>query len=103
MLKGILWADLTFSWFTDFHAFWAVRLSKIFRKKSIVIASGYSVANMPEIEYGLMQSSKSAYKVKFYHPYYFWKEIELGFINSDVALGDIYLFLILKYYFNSPK
>lgn len=65
MLKGILWANLTFSWFADTHAFLAVRLSKIFRKKSIVIVGGYEVAKVPEIEYGAMLNSKLARNVKF--------------------------------------
>ena len=30
MLKGVLWADLTFSWFADVHAFAAVLFSRIF-------------------------------------------------------------------------
>ena len=65
MIIGALWADVTFSWFADIHAYIAVRLSKIFRKKAIVVASGYSVVDMPEIGYGLMQSPKSARVVKY--------------------------------------
>jgi len=29
-LKGVLWADVTFSWFADVHAFAAVLFSRIF-------------------------------------------------------------------------
>jgi len=65
MVKGILWADLTFSWFADTPAFLVVLFSKMLGKKSIVVASGYSVVNMPEIRYGLMRSPISASKVKF--------------------------------------
>jgi len=35
-LKGALGADETFSWFADVHAFVAVLVSRIFRRKSIV-------------------------------------------------------------------
>ncbi len=49
LITGILWADLTFSWFADTHAFWAVRLSRIFRKKSVVVVGGYEVAKVPRI------------------------------------------------------
>jgi glycosyltransferase involved in cell wall biosynthesis len=52
LISNILWADVTFSWFASGHAFWAVRLSKIFRKKSIVVVGGYEVARVPEIGYG---------------------------------------------------
>lgn len=67
MLRGILWADLTFSWFADFHAAYAVRLSKIFRKKSIVVVGGYEVGCEPEINYGVMRfpESKQARTVKY--------------------------------------
>lgn len=58
MIMGILWADLTFSWFADIHAYWAVKLSKLFKKKSIVVVGGYEVANAPEMNYGLMRDPK---------------------------------------------
>jgi glycosyltransferase involved in cell wall biosynthesis len=54
IIKGVLWADLTYSWFGSFHAFFAVLFSKILHKKSIVVAGGYDVANVTEINYGLM-------------------------------------------------
>jgi glycosyltransferase involved in cell wall biosynthesis len=60
MFFGIVWSDLTFSWFAGYHAFWAVRLSKIFRKKSIVVVGGYDVAREPDLKYGLMLNQKSA-------------------------------------------
>ncbi|OEU51596.1 MAG: hypothetical protein BA871_08270 [Desulfuromonadales bacterium C00003096] len=65
MIKSILWADLTFSWFADTPAFWAVRLSKIFKKKSIVVVGGYEVAKVPEIGYGAMLNPKAARIVKY--------------------------------------
>jgi len=30
-------ADVTFSWFAGYHGYWAVRLSKLFKKKLIVM------------------------------------------------------------------
>ena len=65
ILKGVLWSDLTFSWFADTHAFWAVLLSKIFKKKSIVVVGGFEVAKVPEINYGLMRSPLSTRRVKY--------------------------------------
>jgi glycosyltransferase involved in cell wall biosynthesis len=56
ILRGVLWADLTISWFADNHAFYTILLSKIFGKKSIVIVGGYEVARIPEINYGLARS-----------------------------------------------
>jgi len=65
ILKGTLWADLTFSQFADTHAFLAVLFSKIFRKKSIVIVGGYEVAKVPEIGYGAMLNPLYTQVVKF--------------------------------------
>lgn len=65
ILKGVLWSDLTFSWFADTHAFWAVLLSKMFKKKSIVVVGGFEVAKVPEINYGLMRSPLSTRRVKY--------------------------------------
>jgi glycosyltransferase involved in cell wall biosynthesis len=64
-LKGVLWSDVTFSWFADVHAFAAVLISKIFRKKSIVVVGGYEVAKVPEIGYGGMLSRRKAFIVRF--------------------------------------
>ena len=65
ILRGTLWADLTFSQFADTHAFLAVLVSKMFRKKSIVIVGGYEVAKVPEIGYGAMLNPVFAQVVKF--------------------------------------
>lgn len=65
ILKGTLWADLTFSQFADTHAFLAVLFSRIFRKKSIVIVGGHEVARVPEIGYGAMLNPIYAQVVRF--------------------------------------
>ena len=61
----ILRTDLSFTWFAGGHAARVVFLSKLFGKKSIVVVGGYEVANVPEINYGLMTSPKSAHRVKY--------------------------------------
>ena len=53
IVRAIWGADISFSWFASGHAFAAVLLSKIMRKKSIVVAGGYDVAYMPGAGYGL--------------------------------------------------
>ncbi len=49
-LKGVLWSGVTFSWFADVHAFAAVLVSKLFKRKSIVVVGGYEVAKVPRRE-----------------------------------------------------
>lgn len=62
---GILWADVTFSWFANPPALVTVLLSKIFKKRSIVVVGGYEVAKELEIDYGGMLRWWSASMVKF--------------------------------------
>lgn len=52
ILKGVVWADITFAWFAALHALVVVILSRVFRKKSIVVAGGFDVASVPELNYG---------------------------------------------------
>lgn len=65
MILGVLWADVTFSWFAGYSAYWAVRLSKLCNKKSIVIIGGYEVAKVPEIKYGALIHERDARIVKY--------------------------------------
>jgi len=51
--KGVRECDVTFSWFGKIHAFFAVFLSKILGRKSIVVAGGDDVAYEPDIGYGM--------------------------------------------------
>ena len=87
MLAGILWADITFSWFAGIHAYCAVRLSKLFRKKSIVVVGGYEVAKVPEIGYGALLHPRSARRVKYV----------LDNANKILAVSEFNKKEILKY------
>ena len=53
LFKAVLNCDLVFCWFGKMQAFWAVLFAKMLHKKSIVIAGGDDVINMPEIKYGV--------------------------------------------------
>ena len=65
ILYGVLTTDVNFSWFALGYATMAVFFSKIFRKKSIVVAGGWDVVDMPEIDYGAMRNPKRVRKTKF--------------------------------------
>lgn len=54
-LKGALWADVVFSWFGSAHALFPTALARVAGKGSVIVASGYDVANEPEIAYGNMR------------------------------------------------
>jgi glycosyltransferase involved in cell wall biosynthesis len=58
LLRSVLKTDVNVSWFSLGHATTAVLLSRIFRKKSIVIAGGWDVVTMPEIGYGAMKGKR---------------------------------------------
>ena len=53
LVTTIRTSDISYTWFASAGAFFAVIASKIFRKKSIVVAGGGDVANEPEIDYGV--------------------------------------------------
>lgn len=65
LVKNTLWADLTFSWLADLHAFCAVLFSKISNKKSLVVIGGYEVAKVPELKYGALLNPGLAIVVKY--------------------------------------
>ena len=64
--------DMTFSWFSKLHAFFAVLFSKILGKKSIVVAGGDDVAYEPEIGYGML-----SYWWKKWCPFFVFKYSDL--------------------------
>jgi len=53
LFKAVLRCDLVFCWFGKMPAFWAILFGKILNKKTIVVAGGDDVINMPEINYGI--------------------------------------------------
>ncbi len=58
LLRKVLTTDLNVSWFILGHASSAVIFSKVFGKKSVIVAGGWDVVSMPEIGYGAMSSKK---------------------------------------------
>ncbi|MCK4434395.1 glycosyl transferase family 1, partial [Candidatus Bathyarchaeota archaeon] len=65
LLKGVLWADVVYSWFARWNAFFIALFCMFLRKKCIIVVGGYEVAKVPEIGYGAMLNPRSARKVKF--------------------------------------
>lgn len=65
LIWGVLTTDVNFSWFVLGYATTAVFFSKLFGKKSIVVAGGWDVVCMLEIGYGAMQSPKRVRYTKF--------------------------------------
>ncbi len=53
LARKIKKADVIFIWFAGKHAGISVLLSKMLKRKSIVVVGGYDVANIKEIKYGL--------------------------------------------------
>lgn len=52
-LKWVWKVDVVFCWFGGYHGFFPVLLSKIFKKKSIIVVGGYDAAYVPSISYGI--------------------------------------------------
>ncbi len=68
-------SDLLYIWFASYHALKAVWLAKKYGKKVVTVASGYSVANLPQYNYGLAA-----------HFYTRWMPIFI-LKNSDIILA----------------
>jgi glycosyltransferase involved in cell wall biosynthesis len=58
LLRYVLSSEVNISWFSLGHATMAVLFSRIFGKKSIVIAGGWDVVYMPNIDYGAMKGKR---------------------------------------------
>jgi len=56
--------DVNYTWFTSHHALVSTIISKILRKKSIVVIGGYEVEDLKEIDYGAMNKPLSSFIVK---------------------------------------
>jgi glycosyltransferase involved in cell wall biosynthesis len=57
LMKAVANCDLVLIWFAGGHAFAAVLLAKLLRKKSMIIVGGFDVARVPEINYGRFTQS----------------------------------------------
>lgn len=55
LAHNVQWSDLVFSWFGGLHALLPFTLGRMFGRKCVVVASGYDVGDMPEIDYGNMR------------------------------------------------
>lgn len=50
----LVWCDLIFCWFASAHFFPSIFIAKLLNKKIVVVAGGYDVASVPDINYGGM-------------------------------------------------
>ena len=53
-LKDVFWADCVFCWFASLRFLPLVLFARLLRKKVLVVAGGYDVANLPSLRYGTM-------------------------------------------------
>ncbi len=83
LIRGICWADMTFSWFGKINAFFAVLFSKFFGKKAVVVAGGDDVANELEIKYGMF-----SYWWKKWVPLFVFKYADLILPVSQFTLRE---------------
>jgi len=58
-------SDITFCWFAGWHSAPAIYYSKKYKKKSIVVAGGYDVVSLPEINYGAFTNFKEKLPSKY--------------------------------------
>jgi glycosyltransferase involved in cell wall biosynthesis len=78
LLRGVMWSELTLSWFGKLHAFYAVLFSKVLGKRAVVVAGGDDVAYEPDINYGMF-----SYWWKKWCPLFVFRYADLIFSVSD--------------------
>lgn len=76
--------DICFSWFAGRYALLAVIFSRIFNKKSIVVAGGYDAAYAPEIHYGARCNPITAWISKFV-----FKHADVVLAVSDITKKEV--------------
>lgn len=54
--EKILKVDLVYSWFGSLSTFLTIILARLLGKKTVVVAGGIDVANLPEFDYGAMRN-----------------------------------------------
>lgn len=64
-LKRIKSIDITFSWFASVYSSVLIFLTKVFKKKSILILGGIDVAKEKKLRYGIWNSSWKSVLVKY--------------------------------------
>jgi len=65
LLKGILWADVVYTWFIKLNTLFIVLFCIVLRKKCMTVVGGYDVVYVPEINYGALCSLWRRISVKF--------------------------------------
>jgi len=64
LVRGILWADIVYSWWANLNALFTALFCIFLRKKCIIVVGGYEVAYVPEMNYGALLTPKGRLKVK---------------------------------------
>lgn len=65
IISNLFWPDIYYIWFSHIHSFFFIILSRIFRKKTIIVAGGYDCARIPEMNYGTFVSWPARFFSKF--------------------------------------
>lgn len=78
LIYKIFKVDLVYIWFGSLLSAYVIFFSKLFKKKVILVAGGYDVANVPEINYGAILNPLKK-------PFYLY-----SFNNADIVLPVSY-------------
>ncbi|UCG69077.1 MAG: glycosyltransferase family 4 protein [Thermoplasmata archaeon] len=103
LLKNILSSPVNVSWFVLGHATMAVMFSRIFGKRSIIIAGGWDVVYMPEIDYGAMKGKrikKTRYALKKANKIMAVSESTKEWVSKWIDRDDV---ITVYHGFNSEK
>jgi glycosyltransferase involved in cell wall biosynthesis len=74
-IRNLFWADYYYIWFSHIHSSIFIFISKILRKKTVLIAGGFDCSNIPKYKYGSFVKWRSRIFSRF------------SFNHSDVVLA----------------
>lgn len=58
-------ADIVYSWFAGWHTYFAHKVCSKYHKKMVVVAGGYDVARLPEINHGAWCNIKERFPARY--------------------------------------
>jgi len=66
LLKALLKHHICFAWFGGLHSFYALIITKLLRKKLVIVAGGYDAIYLPKLNYGIRAEKKSGWRRTYY-------------------------------------
>ena len=65
LVRNIIFTQIVYIWFADYHSFLPILFTKLFNKKSLLVLGGYDVTYVRHLNYGSFKNPLRAFCAKF--------------------------------------